>query len=138
MTRQAKPARASVGAEERAQRTRGITLEEWLSQPTAAATRQQVYLVAKLLATTAVNAEREQAKYRRWHRRLWAALQRLFAPPQVQVQVGSEPIEPGPEQPGDDTGEAEDPRPAELAAQKAAPTETLESGTQFRDKRGER
>lgn len=130
MTRKAP---AAVSAEEKAQRTKPLSLAEWLQQPTASATRQQVYLVAKLLATTAVATEREQAKYRKWYRRLWAAVQRLFAPAQVQVEIGKEPLRTA-EDAGDDS--ADDTRPAELAAEKEH--QKLESGVQFRDRRATR
>jgi hypothetical protein len=100
-----------VTPEEKAARTRPLTLQEWLAQPTAPATRQQAYLVARMVATAAVATEREQAKHRKFHRRLIAALRRLFAPAQVQLDVRQEPIA---EDGGTDNG-ADDPRPAALA-----------------------
>jgi hypothetical protein len=89
--------------------TKALQLGEWLQQPSSLATRREVYAVAKLIATTAINLHEAQKREFRWYRRLWSALQRLFAPAAITEDITEAVV--GEAEPAD-TGD--DPRPAEL------------------------
>lgn len=87
-----------------------MQLGDWLKQPAAVATRIEVYTVAKLIASTAVSLHEAQKREFRWYRRLWSALQRLFAPAAITEDVTDAVVGEATEEA--DTGD--DTRPAEL------------------------
>lgn len=121
----------------RPKRQQQLSLQEWMRQPTAYASRAEVLTVARMVTLKLIQLHEEQRRYNRWYMRLWAAWKRLFAPATAEVDLTEENVAPGPHL-QDDGGEenaADDPRPAELATGKE---EITEAGVKVIDKRGAR